>query len=64
MERLRGASIHPRIRAAMESWLEAIKKVQTKRRDELINSSSRHPMFFMADDKGKSYSMLPPFHVS
>ncbi|XP_034245324.1 meiosis-specific coiled-coil domain-containing protein MEIOC-like isoform X2 [Thrips palmi] len=51
MERLRGAPVHPRIRLSMENWLEAIKKVQTRRREELINSSSRHPMFFMADDK-------------
>lgn len=51
MERLRGAAIHPRIRVSMESWLEAIKKVQSKRREELINSRSRHPMFFVADDK-------------
>ncbi|KAK3922477.1 Meiosis-specific coiled-coil domain-containing protein MEIOC [Frankliniella fusca] len=51
MERLRGAPIHPRIRKSMEAWLESIKKVQTKRREELINSSSRHAMFFMADDK-------------
>lgn len=58
MERLRGAPVHLRIRASMDNWLDAIKKVQTKRREELINSSSRHPMFYMANDKGV-FDFLP-----
>ncbi|KAK7867119.1 hypothetical protein R5R35_005838 [Gryllus longicercus] len=42
MERLRGAGVHPEIHASMEAWLEAIKKVQARRRDEIINSTNRH----------------------
>ncbi|XP_067012781.2 uncharacterized protein [Anabrus simplex] len=45
MERLRGEGVHPEIRAAMEAWLEAIKKVQACRRDEIVNSTNRHHNF-------------------
>lgn len=51
MERLRGSPIHPRIRESMESWMASVKRVQNKRRDELMNSSSRHQMFFVANEK-------------
>lgn len=62
MERLRGAPVHPRIRISMENWLESIKKVQTRRKEELINSTSRHPMYFMADDKGIMFCSCPTSH--
>ncbi|XP_047098911.1 uncharacterized protein LOC124713552 [Schistocerca piceifrons] len=45
MERLRGEAVHSNIHASMEAWLEAIKKVQSRRRDEIINSTNRHHSF-------------------
>ncbi|XP_023712973.1 uncharacterized protein LOC111867394 isoform X2 [Cryptotermes secundus] len=42
MEQLRGEAVSPQIHASMETWLDAIKKVQARRRDEIINSTNRH----------------------
>ncbi|XP_069679107.1 uncharacterized protein [Periplaneta americana] len=42
MERLRGEAVNPQIHVSMEAWLDAIKKVQARRRDEIINSTNRH----------------------
>lgn len=42
MERLRGESVNGNIHSAMEAWLDAIKKVQCRRREELINANNRH----------------------
>ncbi|GFW68649.1 meiosis-specific coiled-coil domain-containing protein MEIOC [Trichonephila clavipes] len=41
MEQLRKAAVHPNIHAAMEKWLEAIRNVQARRRDEIINVANR-----------------------
>lgn len=67
MERLRVESIHVNIQASLDQWLEAIKKVQTMRKEEIMNASDRyhhggqrHP-----DDKGKYYQIMfacPDFH--
>lgn len=42
MERLRGEAVNPQIHLSMEAWLDSIKKVQARRRDEIINSTNRH----------------------
>lgn len=42
MERLRGENVNGNIHTTMETWLDAIKKVQCRRREELINASNRH----------------------
>lgn len=44
MERLR-RPVHPQIHVSMEAWLDAIKKVQSRRRDEIVNSTNRHHNF-------------------
>nr|CAD7427269.1 unnamed protein product [Timema monikensis] len=41
MERLLGSPVNSRIHTTMETWLESIKKVQARRRDEIINSTNR-----------------------
>ncbi|XP_054926997.1 uncharacterized protein [Dermacentor andersoni] len=42
MEQLRGAEVHPDVHASMEHWLEALRGVQTCRRDEMIHQAHRH----------------------
>jgi len=42
MERLLGEAVNPPIHLSMEAWLDSIKKVQARRRDEIINSTNRH----------------------
>jgi hypothetical protein len=42
MERLLGEAVNPLIHLSMEAWLDSIKKVQARRRDEIINSTNRH----------------------
>ncbi|XP_064470811.1 uncharacterized protein LOC135385432 [Ornithodoros turicata] len=42
MEQLRGAEVHRNIHYAMEKWLEAIRYVQARRRDEIVNATNRH----------------------
>lgn len=42
MEQLRGVEVHPNIHTSMEKWLEAIRNVQGRRRDEIINATNRH----------------------
>jgi hypothetical protein len=41
MEQLRGEAVNGQIHASMETWLDSIKKVQARRRDEIINSTNR-----------------------
>lgn len=60
MERLRGETVNSNIHTAMEAWLDAIKKVQYRRREELINANNRHQdmlagieTFRIQEDKGK-----------
>ncbi|XP_059154138.1 uncharacterized protein LOC131939691 [Physella acuta] len=41
MEKLRSLSVHPKVHATMNEWLESIKKVQSSRKDEIVNSANR-----------------------
>ncbi|CAL1291146.1 unnamed protein product [Larinioides sclopetarius] len=41
MEQLRKGPVHPNIHISMEKWLEAIRNVQARRRDEIINVANR-----------------------
>lgn len=41
MERLRSADMNQRVHKAMEHWLEAIKFVQERRKQEIINATKR-----------------------
>lgn len=45
MERLRGAAgsdaLPARIRSAMERWLEGIRKLQARRKEEIVNTANR-----------------------
>ncbi|GIY33001.1 meiosis-specific coiled-coil domain-containing protein MEIOC [Caerostris extrusa] len=41
MEQLRKAPVHPNIHVAMEKWLDAVRNVQARRRDEIINVANR-----------------------
>ncbi|XP_060566451.1 uncharacterized protein LOC132725266 isoform X2 [Ruditapes philippinarum] len=42
MEKLRDMNIHPSIHSSLERWLEAIRKVQARRKEEIVNSANRH----------------------
>ncbi|KAL0269127.1 UNVERIFIED_CONTAM: hypothetical protein PYX00_006960 [Menopon gallinae] len=42
MEGLRGENVNSNIHLTMEAWLDAIRKVQCRRREELINTNNRH----------------------
>ncbi|CAG2250766.1 Meiosis-specific coiled-coil domain-containing protein MEIOC [Mytilus edulis] len=42
MERLRNITVHPNIHSAMERWLEGIRKVQARRKEEIVNATNRH----------------------
>lgn len=54
MEQLRKAGIHPNVHLTMEKWLEAIRNVQARRRDEIINVANRQRTSSnrMQEDKG------------
>ncbi|CAL1538402.1 unnamed protein product [Lymnaea stagnalis] len=41
MEKLRSLTIHPNVHATMGAWLDSIKKVQSSRKDEIVNSANR-----------------------
>lgn len=59
MENLRGVRLHNNISVNMQNWLDAIKRVQACRREEIINTGNRrthpltppHPMR-TSDEKG------------
>lgn len=42
MEKLRSISVHPNIHSAMDRWLEGIRKVQARRKEEIVNATNRH----------------------
>ncbi|KAI0226222.1 Meiosis-specific coiled-coil domain-containing protein MEIOC [Lamellibrachia satsuma] len=42
MEKLRGKMLHANIHSAMDMWLEGIRKVQTRRKEEIVNATNRH----------------------
>lgn len=55
MEKLRNESLHANIHSAMETWMEGIRKVQARRKEEIVNATNRHrnggPRF--QEEKGK-----------
>ena len=55
MEKLRGVAIHPNVHTTLHLWLDAIKRVQASRKDEIVNSANRQRagVSRQADDKGK-----------
>ncbi|XP_022323204.2 uncharacterized protein LOC111124544 isoform X2 [Crassostrea virginica] len=42
MEKLRNFVLHPHIHSALERWLEGIRKVQARRKEEIVNATNRH----------------------
>ncbi|XP_033733360.1 uncharacterized protein LOC117322510 [Pecten maximus] len=42
MERLMGAGLHPNIHSALERWLEGVRKVQARRKEEIVNATNRN----------------------
>lgn len=34
--------LHANIHSAMDMWLEGIRKVQTRRKEEIVNATNRH----------------------
>ncbi|KAK3607927.1 hypothetical protein CHS0354_006521 [Potamilus streckersoni] len=42
MEKLRDFMVHPNIHSALERWLEGIRKVQARRKEEVVNTANRH----------------------
>ena len=42
MERLRGGeALHANVYSAMELWMEGIRKVQARRKEEIVNATNR-----------------------
>ena len=42
MEKLRDFVVHPSIHSSLERWLEGIRKVQARRKEEIVNAANRH----------------------
>lgn len=42
MEKLHDFVLHPHIHSALERWLEGIRKVQARRKEEIVNATNRH----------------------
>ena len=42
MEKLRGEVMHANIHSTMDTWMEGIRKVQARRKEEIINATNRH----------------------
>lgn len=57
MEKLRNENLHANIHSAMETWMEGIRKVQARRKEEIVNATNRHrnggPRF--QEEKGKVF---------
>lgn len=41
MEKLRNEPLHANIHSAMEMWMEGIRKVQARRKEEIVNATNR-----------------------
>jgi hypothetical protein len=41
MEKLRDEPLQPNIHSAMELWMEGIRKVQARRKEEIVNATNR-----------------------
>lgn len=42
MEKLRGEPVQSNIHSALDMWMEGIRKVQARRKEEIINATNRH----------------------
>ena len=42
MEKLTGDRLHAKIHSALDMWMEGIRKVQARRKEEIINATNRH----------------------
>lgn len=42
MEKLRDITIHANVQSALDKWLEGIRKVQARRKEEIVNAANRH----------------------
>ena len=51
---INSTAIHPNIQLSFQKWLDGIRKVQSSRKDEIINASSRQRIGQprLNDDKG------------
>lgn len=58
MQQIRGCSLPAKIHEVLSRWLEGIVKVQTCRRDEIVNAINRHQSKNPQLQKEKGYSNL------
>ncbi|XP_052804092.1 meiosis-specific coiled-coil domain-containing protein MEIOC-like isoform X2 [Mya arenaria] len=58
MERLRELNIHPSVHSALERWLEGIRKVQARRKEEIVNAANRHRNGSTRNDNEKDITAL------
>lgn len=42
MEGLNEKTFHANIHSAMDGWLDSVRKVQARRKEEIINATNRH----------------------
>ncbi|KAK7485077.1 hypothetical protein BaRGS_00023716, partial [Batillaria attramentaria] len=42
MEKLRDITIHANVQSCLDKWLEGIRKVQARRKEEIVNAANRH----------------------
>ena len=42
MEKLRDISVHANVQSCLDKWLEGIRKVQARRKEEIVNAANRH----------------------
>ena len=60
MEKLRNDALHASIHSAMEMWMEGIRKVQARRKEEIVNATNRHrnggPRY--QEEKGKIVEIM------
>lgn len=57
MERLRNAPLHRNVHTSMTEWMDGIKNVEARRKDEITNAQNRHRTGGQPSnqqDKGKS----------
>lgn len=42
MEKLRDITVHANVQSCLDKWLEGIRKVQARRKEEIVNATNRH----------------------
>lgn len=42
MEKLRDMNVHANVQSCLDKWLEGIRKVQARRKEEIVNAANRH----------------------